>query len=718
LDSESICPIRYSCPVELIPQRPKSRVGGNHGSQSTSQSIEDTVGSANTSLATEPPADPRLVTPNRYPSQRTPHRKRLLATQRAKQIPTPRRPSVLSANQAVAHSNMAVLQEIFTSRHTDMCNALRDRLACLDDEAAKLRERTLTLEVAQREANAERVSKMFTMELLPTTNPMDQIMEEMSSAECDEERIRQDDPGQSNGDEMPLISDPVGALGDLSPVRAFPPEPLISEKLIEASPVAPGNAARNFLVGSSPETSLVASPCGSRGSSRPSSGYRERCIDLELSQPPWDFGSQRPQDTLAKPCFDRVATEEDTSVTAQESLLEGVTPLASSNQNFIQTEAASSMAPSGRAWARHEHGSPPIDSDLLGGTRGSAHVGIFSGRVRGRADTNPVGTMDDSQGLSCVGEGADIDDSLVKSKELQVMMHNARAEARCREMAQLQELFIQRLRSDLMDLEKRSAKQSQWQRGVDCQVLKTEITKVRYLVRVANAERRTETLGSHLCEAYQTMSQLLHERLVTEDHATRNQALIEYLNVLWRLEKSYGMKLGHDKEEMLALVDRCQRSHHAKIQLVERFSQVQEGLHLLGNIGPLMQKLQENVDHLLVLWQGFPSDLKESVFRNSSRLTRTMGSIGAGTHPLSSTRVLQDTCAQVNVAQKSLLITLKGFLEEQQDAAKACNGSLGSRNADSPDLNAMLAARLSEKGGALSDAPATTSVGMPGAWPK
>lgn len=73
------------------------------------------------------------------------------------EIPKPLQ--VVLQNQAMARQRMDELQAIFTSRNSKACDALREHLASLQEEAAELRAQVTTAEQQLQRATAERIAR-------------------------------------------------------------------------------------------------------------------------------------------------------------------------------------------------------------------------------------------------------------------------------------------------------------------------------------------------------------------------------------------------------------------------------------------------------------------------------------------------------------------------------------------------------------------------------
>merc|ERR1719230_878123 len=102
-------------------------------------------------------------------------------------------------------------------------------------------------------------------------------------------------------------------------------------------------------------------------------------------------------------------------------------------------------------------------------------------------------------------------DKRYQDEVLMPLLVRRRAEARFREASYVHENSINQMKAELQEIERRTVKQQNWMKHVDAQVLKVELTKAAYRVRLDSARKRVETLGKHLSQAYENMEELLQE---------------------------------------------------------------------------------------------------------------------------------------------------------------------------------------------------------------
>merc|ERR1712125_177235 len=92
------------------------------------------------------------------------------------------------------------------------------------------------------------------------------------------------------------------------------------------------------------------------------------------------------------------------------------------------------------------------------------------------------------------------------------------------------------------------------------QILKAEITKTRYSIRLKTAQQRVKSLGEDLSRAYENTTKMLEERLSVEDISARNDALVAYLNVIGHADFTNATNFTPNKQELGILLESCRRS--------------------------------------------------------------------------------------------------------------------------------------------------------------
>merc|ERR1719456_926146 len=144
-------------------------------------------------------------------------------------------------------------------------------------------------------------------------------------------------------------------------------------------------------------------------------------------------------------------------------------------------------------------------------------------------------------------------DKRYQDEVLMPLLVRRRAEARFKEASYVHENSINQMKAELQEIERRTVKQQNWMKQVDAQVLKVELTKATYQVRLESARKRVMTLGENLSTAYENMTILLEERLEVEDIAAKNDALVWYMHLLGVSDADNAANFMDNKTDLLFL---------------------------------------------------------------------------------------------------------------------------------------------------------------------
>lgn len=424
----------------------------------------------------------------------------------------PKTPTEVAIGKEVARRRRDELQDIFTSRHSERCDALRARLAALDGEERKFRDRIAFLEEELKEAQVERMAK--------------------------------DEPS-TNG---------PAAQGDDIDRPASPPES------VRHGPKALHHASTWATAGSSAADRRGTFGAGS-GDGADAGAGEEKAVDH---------------------CF--------------------------CGNTFI--EDASFCRKCGRK-------RPQKQPELL-----------------------QVGEED---------EGEDTIGGLYNQEVLSPLLQRRRAEARFKEATLCHENTVIHMKNELQVIERRMHKQQVWMKHVDSQVLKTEIAKARYQVRLDNAERRTKQLGKDLSNAYEDMTHLLKERLDVEGIAAHNDALVNYIDHIGKADKSNAENFIENRVELTELLEVCRKSHETRRTFEAIMEEVSDKEMLTSEVLEHTETLTSLNEQLHKLWVAVPATLKESAFRQTTSRYLRNGADGDGQKENS--QCVHPTTALQNIAQ-------------------------------------------------------------------
>lgn len=238
------------------------------------------------------------------------------------------------------------------------------------------------------------------------------------------------------------------------------------------------------------------------------------------------------------------------------------------------------------------------------------------------------------------------------------VLHRRRAEARFREVSSVHENSIQQMEAEQKEIERRMQKQQNWMKNIDEQVLKAEITKTKYHIRLQSANRRVKSMGEELSRAYENMAALLEERLEVEDQATQNEALVAYLSIMGKADAKNDAEFVENKEELLSLLHTSQQAQRMRSYMEELMDQTRRTQSLVLDVVKHSDDLQRLADALQQLWNIIPVDWKDAVFKSVQKGL----SAPLAMHPVNAIQALQSASASIHASQKSYNRALSEFL--------------------------------------------------------
>jgi hypothetical protein len=277
---------------------------------------------------------------------------------------------------------------------------------------------------------------------------------------------------------------------------------------------------------------------------------------------------------------------------------------------------------------------------------------------RERPSVSPITAYASEQSESPAGEKRrQSADTRYKDEVLMPLLVRRRAEARFKEASYVHEKAINQMKAELQEIERRTVKQQNWMKQVDAQVLKTELTKTSYQVRIDNAKKRVATLGKDLSLAYENMTLLLEERLEVEDMGAKNDALIWYLHLLGVKDNDNDANFIDNKKELLYLNERSAKLRSKRSQLDDLFEQVRCTQLLASDIVKHSEELAILSEQLHLLWTQVPSDWKDSVLKSVQKGLASPFTM----HPVNAIQTLQSASQHVSNAMKSYLRNVAEF---------------------------------------------------------
>lgn len=233
-------------------------------------------------------------------------------------------------------------------------------------------------------------------------------------------------------------------------------------------------------------------------------------------------------------------------------------------------------------------------------------------------------------------------------------LQRRRVEARFKEVSSVHEENIIQMEAEQKEIERRMQKQQNWLKHIDEQVLKAEITKTKYRIRLKSAQMRVKSMGENLSKAYENMGLILEERMKVEDMATRNEAIVAYLHVIGQADAANAANFVENKEELLSLMETSRRAQHMRSYTEDLTDQAHHTSSLVSEAVRHTEDLQRLADQLHQVWNIIPVDWKDSVFKHVQKgLTSPLAM-----HPVNAIQAVQSASAAIHASQKQYLRAL------------------------------------------------------------
>jgi hypothetical protein len=225
--------------------------------------------------------------------------------------------------------------------------------------------------------------------------------------------------------------------------------------------------------------------------------------------------------------------------------------------------------------------------------------------------------------------------------------------------AKQQENLIGELESELKDLHLQKEKQDKWTAKLQGEVLDTEITKVRYRVRLESATARSKGLSELLKGSYEKMSTLLKDRVASEEESAKNDAILQYLQVVF---KSNTLEFQDNREQLRGLMHKCQDNKQLKQRVCAYDAQLRKEQNIAKELIQKTDELQRKLEAVQAFWMTIPADVKTSVqFQEEAaafKAKRTM------VHPLNAIRSIKEGVSILTTKQQHVLRTATDLLDK------------------------------------------------------
>eukprot|EP00929_Paragymnodinium_shiwhaense_P014927 TRINITY_DN122917_c0_g1_i1.p1 TRINITY_DN122917_c0_g1~~TRINITY_DN122917_c0_g1_i1.p1 ORF type:complete len:561 (-),score=136.01 TRINITY_DN122917_c0_g1_i1:310-1992(-) len=212
---------------------------------------------------------------------------------------------------------------------------------------------------------------------------------------------------------------------------------------------------------------------------------------------------------------------------------------------------------------------------------------------------------------------------LYNQEVLSPLLNKRRAEARYREATLCHESILTHLRNEITVVQRRMHRQQVWMKKVQTEVLKAEIAKAKYQVRLESSEKRNSALGKDLSRAYEEMTRLLKDRLDVEGIAAQSDALQDYISHINQADQQNDVTFVHNSDPLRKLLTICHKGHHARRMYAEEIATVTTMSRLSNEVVEHAETLQALNEQLQRLWIAMPAALKESVFSRTATLAHS-----------------------------------------------------------------------------------------------
>lgn len=220
------------------------------------------------------------------------------------------------------------------------------------------------------------------------------------------------------------------------------------------------------------------------------------------------------------------------------------------------------------------------------------------------------------------------------------------------ETAKQQESLIEDMNAELKDLIMQTSKQNNWVAKLEGEVLDTEITKVRYRVRLSTADARNAELSDCLKGSYDKMAQLLKERVASEEESAKNDAILLYLQEVFKANTEQAKDFVYNRGALRGLTERCKLNRDLRQQVQELAAQLNQEGEIAEQIIHKTEDLQKKLDTVQNCWMTIPAEVKSSVHLQED--AAAFKAKRAAIHPLNALRTIRDHLQYINSKQHSV----------------------------------------------------------------
>jgi len=224
--------------------------------------------------------------------------------------------------------------------------------------------------------------------------------------------------------------------------------------------------------------------------------------------------------------------------------------------------------------------------------------------------------------------------------------------------AKQQEQLIEELEHELRTIEFQKEKQDKWITKLEGEVLDTEITKVRYRVRLQSSTERGCALSELLKKSYEKMSALLKDRVSSEEESAKNDAILQYLQVVFN---NNAQEFQNNRSELKGLMMRCERNKEMKVKVGALDERLRKEQNLADQLVQKTDELSRKLDSVQAFWMTIPAEVKSAVHLQEEaaafKAKRTT------VHPLNAIRAIKEGVQHLNAKQQIVLRMCNELLE-------------------------------------------------------
>mmetsp|Transcript_119299 Transcript_119299/g.337467 ORF Transcript_119299/g.337467 Transcript_119299/m.337467 type:complete len:476 (-) Transcript_119299:2-1429(-) len=235
------------------------------------------------------------------------------------------------------------------------------------------------------------------------------------------------------------------------------------------------------------------------------------------------------------------------------------------------------------------------------------------------------------------------------------LLQRRRAEARYREAASCHGSIITHMQNEIAALTRRIHKQKVWMRHVEDQVLKAEMAKTRYQVRLDSARLRSKTLAQDLSKAYVDMARLMKDRMDVEGVSAQNDALLLYTDHVRKADEKNEANFIENREMLMSLQEVCKRAHATRRDCEKVMDEVREKENITREIIENAETLACVTDQLQKLWIAVPANIKGWAFTQNAGSDVPVdldGKTSSAVHPSVALRTIRNATIHILESQQ------------------------------------------------------------------